>query len=829
MLRNNNKKIIKKLAVKHSKVNIQKNIFTLSAIVLTAFLICIVFSIGAGYVKSSNVQQIQFAGTKANTLLTNPNEDQINFLKKDTDVIDIGLVRQIGVVDVSNYSQIDNAYLRYVDNNEWNFNTLPALANVKGKYPENANEIIVPVWVLNEIGIDKPELGMKFNLKYRFGYTDINYGIISDEKNADFILSGWYEDNSSNKFQKNGILFVSKAFWKNTEVTEDNTKSVVEFTYNGDFDDLVESLNISSNQEINIIAKGIDSNKGLLLILAVVLFAIVLCGYLLIYNIFYISIANDIQYYGQLKTLGMTKRQIKKMLYYQILRLCIIGIPIGLLLSNLIAYWIVPSSISKLQGKEAANIVISNSPWIYVGATLFVLLTVFISVIKPASIAGNISPIEATKYTNINPNILKKNRRNGNKLYIMALRNMQRNKKATILTFTSLFLGMVIFLISNGIFESLNMTNLAEQYLSDDILVYKDNASNSNISIDEIEKIKEISGVQGVGYLTLNSETVNGNNLVWINNDNHIIDDYVAAFVHKFPDIENDSNMIIGNSYKTRLIGVGKKEFERIEKYLNIKLDYNSFCNGEFVILGFVDWMDENIKIDEKVIHVNVNGSDHTWNVVDKPIPSNFEINIMNYVAPNIFISKEYLADLPINSEIYQISIDTESGGEYSVLDSIKELFYGKDVTIESRYEKAKDLEESFQSVYLLGTALSIMLLFIGIMNYINSMCVNIINRKHEFATLESIGMTQNQIKRMITYESVYYVIGTSGLVLSFGTLLVYFSYAILKRNITYAKFSYPILEILLMICFVFVLCIVVSNIMLNKIFKVNLVDRLRE
>ena len=112
MLRNNNKKIIKKLAVKHSKVNIQKNIFTLSAIVLTAFLICIVFSIGAGYVKSSNVQQIQFAGTKANTLLTNPNEDQINFLKKDTDVIDIGLVRQIGVVDVSNYSQIDNAYLR---------------------------------------------------------------------------------------------------------------------------------------------------------------------------------------------------------------------------------------------------------------------------------------------------------------------------------------------------------------------------------------------------------------------------------------------------------------------------------------------------------------------------------------------------------------------------------------------------------------------------------------------------------------------------------------------------------------------------------------------
>lgn len=827
MFRNNNNKIIKKLATKHNRVNIQRNIFTLCAIALTTFLICIVFSIGVGYIKSSNIQQIQFVGTKANTLLTNPNEKQIEFLKDGKDVTDIGLVRQIGVVDVSNYPQIDNAYFRYVDDNEWNINILPALVNVQGKYPEKENEIIVPIWVLNEMGIVAPEFGMELNFKYQFGYTDVNYGIISSEKKGDFILSGWYEDNSSNKFQKNGILYISKAFWKNTEATEDNTKSVVEFTFDGDFDMLVDKLNLDSNQEINIIAKGIDSNNGLLLILIVIIFAIILCGYLLIYNIFYISIANDIRFYGQLKTLGMTKRQIKRMLYYQIMKFCVIGIPTGLFFSGLMGYWIVPSSISNLQGTENSNIVISNSPLIYIGAILFVLLTVFVSVIKPANIAGNISPIEATKYTNIDPYIFKKSKGNGNKLYIMAYRNMRRNRKATILTFASLFLGMVIFLVSNGIFASLSMTNLAEQYINDDIVIYKNNSSN--ILVDDIENIKKMQGVKAVSYLTLNSETASGDNLVWLKNDNHIIDDYVDSFIRKFPDIENDSNMISASGYKTRLIGVGEKEFIRMEKYLDIELDYNSFQNGEFVILGFVDWMDKNIKIGKSELQVNINGNDYMWDVLDKAIASNFEINVMNYVAPNIFMSKEYLANLPIDTEIYQISVDTNQDNDFLVLENIKELFYDEDVKIESRYEKTKELEESYRSVYLLGTALSIMLLFIGIMNYVNSMCVNIINRRHEFATLESIGMTNKQMKRMITYESIYYVIGTSGLVLSFGTLLVYLSYVLLKRTVTYAKFSYPICEILLMIFLVSLLCIIVSNVTLNRLFRVSLVNRLRE
>lgn len=59
---------------------------------------------------------------------------------------------------------------------------------------------------------------------------------------------------------------------------------------------------------------------------------IFIAGYLLIYNVFYISIAQDIRFYGMLKTLGTTARQIRKIVYKKAVRLSLVGIPLGLLL-----------------------------------------------------------------------------------------------------------------------------------------------------------------------------------------------------------------------------------------------------------------------------------------------------------------------------------------------------------------------------------------------------------------------------------------------------------------------------------------------------------------
>ena len=51
-----------------------------------------------------------------------------------------------------------------------------------------------------------------------------------------------------------------------------------------------------------------------------------------IYNIFQISVSNDIRFLGLLKTIGATGRQLKRMVIIQALFLSAIGIPIGSLI-----------------------------------------------------------------------------------------------------------------------------------------------------------------------------------------------------------------------------------------------------------------------------------------------------------------------------------------------------------------------------------------------------------------------------------------------------------------------------------------------------------------
>lgn len=43
---------------------------------------------------------------------------------------------------------------------------------------------------------------------------------------------------------------------------------------------------------------------------------------------------------------------------------------------------------------------------------------------------------------------------------------------------------------------------------------------------------------------------------------------------------------------------------------------------------------------------------------------------------------------------------------------------------------------------------------FAGLINFTNMIITNIITRRHEFATMQSIGMTGKQLRRLMVYEA---------------------------------------------------------------------------
>lgn len=107
-----------------------------------------------------------------------------------------------------------------------------------------------------------------------------------------------------------------------------------------------------------------------------ILILIVFTGYLIIYNIFQISVTNDIRFYGLLKTIGTTAKQIKRIILRQALYLSMIGIPIGMLLGYLIGNILTPVVMSKLSYTHTTA---TLNPWIFVGSAIFFLITVLLS------------------------------------------------------------------------------------------------------------------------------------------------------------------------------------------------------------------------------------------------------------------------------------------------------------------------------------------------------------------------------------------------------------------------------------------------------------------
>ena len=79
-------------------------------------------------------------------------------------------------------------------------------------------------------------------------------------------------------------------------------------------------------------------------------------------------------------------------------------------------------------------------------------------------------------------------------------------------------------------------------------------------------------------------------------------------------------------------------------------------------------------------------------------------------------------------------------------------------------YTSTKLLKEQLDSVrsmiLVIGGLIGCIMAFAGLINFTNMIITNIITRRHEFATMQSIGMTGKQLRRLMVYEGIYYAAG---------------------------------------------------------------------
>ncbi|WP_343347135.1 ABC transporter permease [Terrisporobacter petrolearius] len=834
-IENNNKNIIKKITKSSLKSNKTRNIFVVVAIILTTFMISSIFTLGMSFAKNYAIMNLRDQGTTASTFLSNPTDKQIKEVI-DLDVAkNIGKEINVGVVSSKDLSKSKTTIsLKYLDKINWEKQLSPCISDIEGDYPSKDNEIMISKISLKFLDKENAKIGDKIKIP-----CDIN-GKVSEKE---FVISGYF--TSYAYIQDSGEIFVSEGFIKDNNLTlEKNGQLLItlEKSKKNQAPKLLEkevSLNKKQKFEYNYDVEQ-DSQSIMMAsvsIVAIIGGFIVFSGYLLIYNILYIAVTRNIQFYGLLKTIGTSPKQIKKIVRGQGLRLAAIGIPIGLTLSVIVSYLIVPSAIEGMSGGTYyASMMPSEiyfTPLVFVGTILFALITILISCKKPAKIASSISPIEAMKFSGKKSKKEKKNRNStkGGKLYKMAWHNVFRDKKRAILVFLSLFMGIMTYLSVNTFMNSISLENYANRYLPNDFEIqnyYDDNFTLDNKVIDEIKTIK---GVNSVEVLATSSIQMDMNKKVLMpalqrgysihGDDSKGLDKYLK-------DVEKDPSKLA-----PMVVGLEDKTIERYNEAINKKIDVEAFKKGNLALIdGFYYNDEEKLNFSkEKITFRNVKENKSKKINIDLMPDENSILSIGSSETgmPVIYVSSSTLNKLTKDSKNHLVYVDVKDSYDSEVKSELKTLASKNRFNLTSKTDTMNDFEKSSMMMNLVGGGIAIILIIIGLLNFINVMVTNVNVRLKELAIMESIGMTKKQIIKMLTLEGAYYAGITTLITCTLGMGVVYFIAQLTKQIADYAEFVFPTIPLLSLITLIFAVCLIIPSIVYKYNSKSSVTERLRE
>ena len=211
--------------------------------------------------------------------------------------------------------------------------------------------------------------------------------------------------------------------------------------------------------------------------------------------------------------------------------------------------------------------------------------------------------------------------------------------------------------------------------------------------------------------------------------------------------------------------------------------------------------------------------------------------------AVNYFImTKEAFEKLGFSEKYFDISFDVSEKDETIIQQSLIRLIQNENMENKNRLSKGygdsfymtanstilKTHQNEIQMTNLISGCICLIIMMIGILNYINTLMTGAASRAREFAIMESIGLTRIQLWKMLFMEGVYYwLIIMSGL-LTLGTGSVWILGKIIKRKLLYFKFIYPWELIISFAVILFVLCFVIFSMIYRKDQKQGLADKLR-
>ena len=689
------------------------------------------------------------------------------------------------------------------------------------------------------------------------GYTFITYtnlnlnGILEKSKNGSNSNQPSNESNTSSKYKINlyahfnekhiskiykniaGVLNVSPELYEksnkeNEKLTQEEQEKLSDELSQSEFKEI--NLNEGLiNSLVNPLKKA--SNYKMIIYVAIIIcIVIMLASIYCIKNSFDISITEKTKQYGILRSVGATKKQIRKNVFYEATILGIFGIPLGIIFGILATFILLKVSNYYIESftDQSIDLKLATSFAGIIISAILGIITVYFSAFRSAKKATKVSPIDSIRNNNDvkisskevkSPKYIKKFWGIGGEI---SYKNLKRNKKKYHTTTVSLVVSIILFIASVGfsniMYEQANYElTLSDYNLSLFTSVEPNNTAKFNkfVNTTKLDNIEDYSIRRGVGLYfknaKLNQEFVDFSNM------------YVSSETMQYISI----------------ITVGNEQYQKYLKKLG--LNYDDMKN-KAILMDYIRTGHQNeneMKIQYKTLHqYNYKVGDEISGTIYESA-ENYKVGIgyVTDVRPFGFnksmeeavliVSDEEYNKIPRGNKAEALNIYYKSNNANKLQDDIDKMLQGENYGTENIEEIVKKQSNivTFVNIFLYGFIIVISL--IGITNIFNTITANMELRKPEFAMLKSVGMTKNEFNKMIKLESMF--MGTKSLLIGIpiGIIINYLMYFIMADG-SNIHFKFPFIAILVSICVVFILIFAIMRYSINKVNKQNIIETIR-
>ena len=867
---NNNTEVIKRLSKRYFKKNRIRNLAAILAIMLTAFLFTsitsLVFSMSSSIQLSMQMQK----GSKADGDIRYLTEEQYQELQDSDFIKEAGCRRFVGFASNASGHMVEINYADPVQQE------LTFCTPTHGQAPKKANEIATTDRALEALGV-KAKVGETVPVEFTLRGKTYQY---------EMVVSGWWEAANDT----GSLMIVSEQFLKDNPDLFINTYAKdreIAGTYMADVV-LKDKRHIQKQLQEFALSVGGEPEQmnagnyiacsqnqvgnamlqpGMMMSAIVFVLLFVVSGYLLIYNIFDISVMQDVRQYGLLRTIGTSTRQIKKIVNRQAIWLTLISLPLGLIFGFLVSKMLLPVVMKFFQANSLNAMKVSVSPFIFLIASVFTIFTVIISTRKPAKKAAKISPLEAIRYTGQENKKTKKTKRtHGAKLSYMAFSNLGRNKRRSVFIVLSMLLCIVLFNSIIVITQSMDEEKWISRSTKTDFTVYNSVAVNGvspfqyredGLPASVVDLINQQQGVEKERILYRNTR-----------DDNEVTVDYKfedMVCIHE--ETEEDSvsrgyengvslRVVPGteDGYFGNVFGVSEAFWENVTIYEgenNPDILKKKMESGDYVIVGTIidrltgeaedeTQLQQQLQVGDSITFSKDGKEEKTCTILAKAtvVATEYETyagaNGATYIggdAPFLYMSDTKFKELYEEPTIFSYSFNAEQGQKEN-LEGFLADFTGENTSV--AYTSTKLLQEQLASnrniVLLVGGMIGVILAFAGLINFTNMMVTNIITRRHEFAAMQSIGMTNRQLRRLIMDEGLYYAAGADVIG---GLLAAVLGMTVLKNvlnspSMWYFTLRFTLVPALFIAAIYLILAAIIPVVVLHFFNKGSVVERLR-